>query len=263
MPLTPPVAPEGLIAEVYAQFRLRIVTNQTPYAGPPWHGPPKTSAWSRMKVGQRAGLIIAALLLPCCGGVVTVGVLASNSNDTDTSSGTTATGERLSDLDTTTATTAPTAEAESVTPTSTASATAAPVVERRTVTETKKIGYSTRTENDSSLAKGSRKVRTKGVAGVKTLTYEVTMTGGRQTSKKLLRTTVTRRPVTKVVAVGTKPKAANHCDPNYGGCVPIASDVDCSGGSGNGPAYVSGPVKVIGSDIYDLDNDNDGYGCDD
>ena len=52
------------------------------------------------------------------------------------------------------------------------------------------------------------------------------------------------------------------CDPNYsGGCVPIASDVDCSGGSGNGPAYVRGPVYVIGSDIYGLDRDNDGIGC--
>lgn len=43
-------------------------------------------------------------------------------------------------------------------------------------------------------------------------------------------------------------------------CVPIASDVDCGGGSGNGPAFVYGFVKVVGSDIYDLDRDNDGYG---
>jgi hypothetical protein len=25
------------------------------------------------------------------------------------------------------------------------------------------------------------------------------------------------------------------CDPNYSGCVPIASDVDCAGGRGNAP----------------------------
>jgi resuscitation-promoting factor RpfB len=43
--------------------------------------------------------------------------------------------------------------------------------------------------------------------------------------------------------------------------VPIDSDVDCAGGSGNGPSYVAGPVKVIGSDIYDLDRDNDGTAC--
>lgn len=51
------------------------------------------------------------------------------------------------------------------------------------------------------------------------------------------------------------------CDPNYSGCVPIASDVDCAGGSGNGPAYVRGPVRVIGQDIYGLDRDHDGVGC--
>jgi len=43
--------------------------------------------------------------------------------------------------------------------------------------------------------------------------------------------------------------------------VPIASDVDCAGGKGNGPAYVKGPVKVIGKDIYKLDGDHDGIGC--
>ncbi|WP_235505633.1 hypothetical protein [Arthrobacter sp. Leaf337] len=58
------------------------------------------------------------------------------------------------------------------------------------------------------------------------------------------------------------PAAPSGCDPNYaGGCVPVASDVDCAGGSGNGPAYVRGPVTVVGSDIYGLDNDRDGVGC--
>ena len=51
------------------------------------------------------------------------------------------------------------------------------------------------------------------------------------------------------------------CDPNYDPCVPVASDVDCASGSGNGPAYVDGPVHVIGSDIYDLDRDGDDVGC--
>jgi hypothetical protein len=53
----------------------------------------------------------------------------------------------------------------------------------------------------------------------------------------------------------------SQCDPNYSGCVPIASDVDCEGGKGNGPAYVKGPVSVIGEDIYGLDKDRDGLGC--
>jgi hypothetical protein len=55
--------------------------------------------------------------------------------------------------------------------------------------------------------------------------------------------------------------AGSECDPNYSGCVPIASDVDCAGGKGDGPAFVKGPVRVIGKDIYHLDGDHDGIGC--
>lgn len=54
----------------------------------------------------------------------------------------------------------------------------------------------------------------------------------------------------------------NRCHSSYSGaCVPIASDVDCAGGSGNGPAYVHGPVRVVGRDVYRLDRDKDGIGC--
>lgn len=58
------------------------------------------------------------------------------------------------------------------------------------------------------------------------------------------------------------PRPAGRCDPNYTPCVPVASDVDCAGGRGNGPAYVRGPVRVIGRDVYGLDRDGDGIGCD-
>lgn len=55
---------------------------------------------------------------------------------------------------------------------------------------------------------------------------------------------------------------AQDCDPNYAGaCVPVASDVDCAGGQGNGPAYVTGPVRITGEDIYELDRDGDGIAC--
>lgn len=56
---------------------------------------------------------------------------------------------------------------------------------------------------------------------------------------------------------------AGRCDPNYSGaCVRVASDVDCTSGSGNGPEYVNGPVYVIGADVYGLDRDGDRTGCD-
>ena len=100
----------------------------------------------------------------------------------------------------------------------------------------------------------------------------MTLTDGVETARRLVSDTVTTQPVTQVTAVGTKvvaapkpqpaPNPGPSCDPNYSGaCVPIASDVDCLGGSGNGPAYVQGPVYVIGTDIYGLDTDHDGIGC--
>lgn len=64
---------------------------------------------------------------------------------------------------------------------------------------------------------------------------------------------------------GALPTPQQHdpqCDSNYSGaCVPIARDVDCQGKGGNGPAYVQGPVAVVGSDIYGLDRDGDGVAC--
>ena len=73
------------------------------------------------------------------------------------------------------------------------------------------------------------------------------------------------RPRPRTTPATTPPPAAapaEGCDPNYSGaCVPVARDVDCAGGSGNGPAYVHGPVRVIGRDIYGLDGDHDGIGC--
>jgi hypothetical protein len=51
------------------------------------------------------------------------------------------------------------------------------------------------------------------------------------------------------------------CTPGYSPCVPVAYDVDCAGGSGDGPAYVEGPIYVTGSDPYGLDSDGDGVAC--
>ncbi|GAB1362276.1 hypothetical protein MASR1M32_15120 [Rhodobacter sp.] len=73
-----------------------------------------------------------------------------------------------------------------------------------------------------------------------------------------------RRCICVLLSIAATPglAAAQECDPNYGGvCVPVASDVDCAGGSGNGPEYVRGPVYVIGDDIYGLDRDGDGVAC--
>jgi resuscitation-promoting factor RpfB len=142
----------------------------------------------------------------------------------------------------------------------TASATTAPAVTYQVVTRTKTLAFATKKVKDSSLAEGVTKVSTRGVAGLERFTYRVTLRAGVVVQRVLVGRVVVKKPRTQVVAVGTKQES--NCDPNYSGaCVPIASDVDCAGGSGNGPAYVTGPVTVIGTDIYGLDSDGDGIGC--
>lgn len=67
---------------------------------------------------------------------------------------------------------------------------------------------------------------------------------------------------TIVMSVPTLPPA-EECSAGYSPCIPPGPDVDCAGGSGNGPRYVQGPVNVDQShgDPYDLDRDGDGVGC--
>jgi hypothetical protein len=58
---------------------------------------------------------------------------------------------------------------------------------------------------------------------------------------------------------------AENCDPSYPDvCLdPSAEDYDCAGGSGNGPEYVEGPIRVRPPDPFGLDADDDGWGCED
>jgi hypothetical protein len=217
---------------------------------------------------QRVGVLFAAALLPCCGGVTLIGVLADEPGRVQqvapAADRQPAAADPADTADPTTAAPTPSAVPTTASPAaSPAAEVAAPVVEKRTVVERKSIAYKTRKVNDSSLDKGETRVRTAGVRGVRTLTYEVTVTDGEPTGRRLVNSEVTRKPVTKVVAVGTRTDSGGNCQSGYSPCVPIASDVDCAGGGGNGPEYVSGPIRVTGSDPYELDRDGDGIACDD
>jgi hypothetical protein len=66
--------------------------------------------------------------------------------------------------------------------------------------------------------------------------------------------------VTQDAAAHKRANGKKHCTKGYKPCLHPASDYDCAGGTGDGPKY-TGTVRVSGSDPYDLDSDNDGYGC--
>lgn len=98
-----------------------------------------------------------------------------------------------------------------------------------------------------------------------TTTSAVSTTRGASTSTTAAAPTTTRAPTTTATAAPTAPGQGWGCHPAYIDCVPAhPDDVDCAGGSGNGPVYVRGPIRLVSADNdpYGLDgNDNDGIGC--
>lgn len=140
----------------------------------------------------------------------------------------------------------------------------APKSGTRTVTKRESIPNGTQTHRTTRLDRGERRVTQRGHDGLRVTTWRVTVKKGKVTERTKVKSVVVRKPVPRVVFVGTyvAPALSGGCDPNYSsGCVPVASDVDCAGGSGDGPAYVSGTVRVVGNDPYGLDADDDGWGC--
>ena len=142
----------------------------------------------------------------------------------------------------------------------------------KTVRVKKSIPFAKDTVKTAELDKGESVVDQQGRPGVRVRVIRVALQDGVEVGRDLVKTYVKRKPVQQVKLVGThvdaepaaEPEpAASGCDDNYaGGCVPIASDVDCAGGSGDGPEYVEGPVRVVGNDVYDLNRDSDDIACD-
>lgn len=160
------------------------------------------------------------------------------------------------------------ADANDTDPVPTPTPTPVTLVEEELVKEA--VAFESTTVNDPTMTKGETKVTTVGRPGERTLTYRVTLVDGEETKRELVSDVVTTDPVTEVTSVGTyvapapapAPAQPAGCDSNYAdACVPIASDVDCAWGSGNGPAYFDGVARVVGSDIYGLDRDGDGLAC--
>lgn len=79
-----------------------------------------------------------------------------------------------------------------------------PVITVKKVQEVKSIAFKTINREDATLAKGTTKVSQAGVNGQETWTYELTYQDGKEVSKKLIAQTVTKKPVDKIVLVGTK-----------------------------------------------------------
>jgi len=94
------------------------------------------------------------------------------------------------------------------------------------VQETRPIARAVVERGDDSLFDGESEVVQEGADGAEVLTIRITRTNGVETARKTLSTTVTRAPVEKVIAVGTKARPAPAPAP--------ASPPPASGGGGGG-----------------------------
>jgi len=105
-----------------------------------------------------------------------------------------------------------------------------PVISTKTITSTQPIAFTTITEQDPSLAKGSTSIKTHGVNGVETQTYTVTYSNGKETSRKLVSSVATTPPITEVVEQGTyvapAPKPAPTPQPQTS-CTPLTNAGNC------------------------------------
>ena len=86
-----------------------------------------------------------------------------------------------------------------------------------TVTETESIAFETKKVNTSSLKLGKTKVVTQGENGVREITYTVKKKNGEVVSKERVSEKVTKKPVTKVVHVGTKKSSTKSSISSGGG----------------------------------------------
>ena len=75
------------------------------------------------------------------------------------------------------------------------------------VVSTETIDFETITQNDATLPKGQTKVVQEGVNGERTIYTEVSTVNGEKSSK-IVENTVTKQPVNKIIAVGTKEEVA-------------------------------------------------------
>jgi hypothetical protein len=130
-----------------------------------------------------------------------------------------------------------------------------------------KVGRTWRTVQRTRLASNGRyrftlRPRTSGTTWWRV--YKASDTDHLGVASSLSRLVVLPRPKPKPKPKPkVKPRPSPKCDPSYPGvCLRVGiGDYDCAGGSGNGPNYVRGPIRVRPPDPFGLDRDGNGWGC--
>ncbi|HJP80769.1 MAG TPA: G5 domain-containing protein [Candidatus Saccharimonadales bacterium] len=135
-------------------------------------------------------------------------------------------------------------------------------------TKTEIIAFSSNEEKDNTLPKGQTRVKTEGVNGERSTTYEIIYVEGKETSRRQIDTKVTKEPIAKVTQVGTyvapsapDPKPAPAPTPPPAQNEEPSTSVyyrNCAAARAAGAAPVYAGQPGYGPH---LDRDHDGIGC--
>ncbi|WP_067686838.1 G5 domain-containing protein [Actinoplanes awajinensis] len=134
----------------------------------------------------------------------------------------------------------------------TSPAKAGPVITTRTDVETRALPFRTRLVRDDLLPYGFRKVQSPGTPGEETTRYLVTLVDGKPSDRRLLDTTVTRRPEPRVVVFGVQDEecALNLCVPlGRAACPDARTAPDAPAPVRPAPVAGTGPLTVTAEDL--------------
>jgi uncharacterized protein YabE (DUF348 family) len=131
-------------------------------------------------------------------------------------------------------------------------------VRTATKTTTKDIPYSTKTTKDSGVFKGTTIVVKLGHKGMQKVTWQLVYVDGRLVGRRITSTVVAKKPVTKVLKVGTKskpkPKPSKHSDSSGSGS-------SSSGGSSSAPAPTGSAQSIARSLVASHGWGGDQFSC--
>ncbi len=105
----------------------------------------------------------------------------------------------------------------------------------QTVTQDEEVKFETEQIKDADQAVGYKKVQTPGVAGKRTVTYEVEMKNGQELNRKEIQSVVTAQPQKQVEVVGTK--ATNTFTGDFAGALARLRSCEGSYTSNTGNGY--------------------------
>jgi uncharacterized protein YabE (DUF348 family) len=96
-------------------------------------------------------------------------------------------------------------------------------VDIKTVTKKESVAYTTVRKNSSSVAKGKTVVDRSGKSGSKKVVYREVRYDGKVKSRKAVKTTVTAKPTSRILLIGTKKSAASSSGSSGGRAPSVAS----------------------------------------